>query len=79
MMQQTQNIHIRDHMLNLVNLPEAAQEELVSFYEFLVYKYQQQNTKNKAKKQQVLSAIFDEANGTLPTPYVFDREALHER
>ena len=79
MMQQTRNIHIRDHALKLVNLPEAAQEELITFYEFLVYKYQQQNTKNKAKKQQVLSAIFDEANGILPTPYVFDREAMHER
>ena len=79
MMQQTSTIRIGDNALNLVKLPEAAQEELIAFYEFLVYKYQQQNTKNKAKKQQVLSAIFDEANGTLPTPYVFDREALHER
>jgi hypothetical protein len=79
MIQQTQNIRIRDNVLNLVNLPEAAQEELVTFYEFLVYKYQQQNTKNNVKKQQVLSAIFEEANGILPTPYVFDREALHER
>ena len=79
MMQHTQHIRIKDHLLDLVQLPEAAQEELVEFYEFLVYKYQQQTTKNSVSKQRVLSAIFDEANGTLPTPYVFDREALHER
>ena len=78
-MQYTQNIRIKDHLLDLVQLPEAAQEELVEFYEFLVYKYQRQTTKNTVNKQRVLSAIFDEANGTLPTPYVFDREALHER
>ena len=78
-MQYTQHIRIKDHLLDLVQLPEAAQEELVEFYEFLVYKYQRQATKNTVNKQQVLSAIFDEANGTLPTPYVFDREALHER
>jgi len=79
MMQHTQHIRIKDHVLDLVQLPEAAQEELVEFYEFLVYKYQRQTPKNPVNKQQVLSAIFDEANGTLPIPYVFDREALHER
>ena len=79
MMQHTQHIRIKDHLLDLVQLPEAAQEELVEFYEFLVYKYQRHTTKNTVSKQQVLSAIFDEANGILPTPYVFDREALHER
>ena len=42
MMQHTQNIRIHDHVLDLVKLPEAAQEELVAFYEFLVYKYQRQ-------------------------------------
>jgi hypothetical protein len=79
MMQHTQNIRIHDHVLDLVKLPEAAQEELVAFYEFLVYKYQRQATKDTSEKQRVLSAMFDEANGILPAPYMFDREALHER
>jgi len=73
------NIHIKDHELDLVILPEAAQEELVAFYEFLVYKYQRQAARGTSDKQQVLSVIFDEADGRLPTPYRFDREALHER
>lgn len=79
MMQQTQNIHIHDHVLDLVKLPEAAQEELLVFYEFLMYKYQQQTNTKAVNKQRVLSSIFDEAHGTLPIPYIFDREALHER
>lgn len=82
MIQQTHNIRIKDQVLDLVKLPEAAQDELLAFYEFLMYKYQQQTTKgrsDKHHKQHVLSAIFDEASGTLPTPYTFDREALHER
>ncbi len=33
MMQQMHNIHIKDHMLDLVELPEAAQEEVIAFYE----------------------------------------------
>ena len=31
MMQHTQHIRIKDHLLDLVQLPEAAQEELVEF------------------------------------------------
>ena len=60
-MQQTHTIRIHDHVLDLVKLPEAAQEELVAFYEFLVYKYQRQVTKDTSEKQRVLSAMFDEA------------------
>ena len=82
MIQHVHNIRIKDQVLDLVKLPEAAQDELLAFYEFLMYKYHQQTTRgfsDKQRKQQVLSAIFDEADGTLPTPYTFDREALHER
>lgn len=78
-MQQTHRIHIKNHVLDLMKLPEAAQEELVAFYEFLVYKYQGQATTGSSNKQRILSTIFDEANGILPEPYIFDREALHER
>lgn len=79
MIQQMHNIRIKDQVLDLVKLPEAAQDELLAFYEFLMYKYTTKGFSDKPRKQQLLSAIFDEANGTLPTPYTFDREALHER
>lgn len=78
-MQLTQDIQIKDHRLDFLNLPEAAQEELIQFYDFLVYKYQQQIRKEPTNKQQILSAIFEEAKGTLPRPYVFDRDSIHER
>ena len=35
MIQQTHNIRIKDNVLDLVKLPEAAQDELLAFYEFL--------------------------------------------
>ena len=38
MIQQTHSIHLGSHVLDLVKLPEAAQQELVTFYEFLVFK-----------------------------------------
>ena len=79
MIQQTHTIHLGSHVLDLVKLPEAAQQELVTFYEFLVFKYQGQADTARPNKQRILSQIFREAEGTLPEPYTFDREALHER
>lgn len=74
-----QAIHIGNHLLDIVKLPKAAQEELVTFYEFLVFKYQGQERLARSEKQRILSAIFQEADGTLPPNYTFNREALHER
>ena len=79
MIQETHTIHIGEHSLDLVKLPEAAQQELVTFYEFLLFKYQGRTDMEQSEKQRVLTHIFQEANGILPDDYSFDREALHER
>lgn len=76
--QQT-GLYIGDHALDLLKLPEAARQELLTFYEFLIFKYQAQADTGRSKKQRILSGIFKEANGVLPDQYTFDREELHER
>ncbi|MCI5139104.1 MAG: DUF2281 domain-containing protein [Candidatus Electrothrix sp. AR1] len=75
MMQQT-GLHIGNHMLDLLKLPEAARQELLTFYEFLIFKYQAQADTGRSKKQRILSGIFKEARGVLPEQYTFDREKL---
>ena len=79
MIKETQTVHIGNHLLDIVKLPEAAQQELVTFYEFLVFKYQGHETLARSEKQRILSALFQEADGKLPRNYTFDREELHER
>jgi len=72
-------VQIGNQVIDLVKLPEVAQQELVTFYEFLVFKYQGQTTRSQPEKHAILKAIFQEANGTLPVNYTFDRADLHER
>ena len=60
-------------------LPEIAGQELMTFYEFLVFKYQGQIERERPNKQRILSQLFQEVDGVLPVPYTFDREAIHER
>ena len=76
---ETQVINIGNHILDIVKLPEAAQQELMTFYEFLVFKYQGQDALPRSEKQRILAMIFQEANGKLPVNYTLNREALHER
>ena len=78
-MKESTAIHIGNHLLDIVTLPEAAQQELITFYEFLVFKYQGQAHDVQQDKQRVLSHIFQEADGKLPVNYTFNREELHER
>ena len=76
------NMHFMDteHRLSdISNLPEAAQQELATFREFLIFKYQRRETLVQREKRRILSTIFQEANGKLPLNYTFDREELHER
>jgi hypothetical protein len=76
------NMYFRDtgHRLSdIINLPEPAQQELSTFCEFLIFKYQRQETLVQREKRRILSTIFQEANGKLPLNYIFDREKLHER
>ena len=79
MLKSPQAIHIGGHLLDIMQLPEAAQQELVTFYEFLIFKYQGQEQPVQSDKQRILSQIFQEARGTLPANYTFNREELHER
>ncbi len=79
MIQQTGNMNLKNRIADLFELPEAAQQELMAFCEFLLFKYQGHTDTEQSNKQRVLSKIFQEANGILPESYSFDREELHER
>ena len=79
---QQSSVHVGNHAhaLDLLKLPEAARQELFTFYEFLIFKYQAQADTGPSKKQRIfLSGIFKEAEGVLPDQYTFDREEIHER
>ncbi len=65
--------------IDVGKLPEAAQRELATFYEFLVFKYLGKYEQSRKQKQQILTKIFQEADGKLPEHYRFNREELHER
>ena len=73
-----QTITIGSHVIDPLSLPEKAQQELVAFYEFLLFKYQKK-IHSQSEKQMILKSIFQEANGKLPENYTFNREELHER
>jgi len=73
------SISIGTYFSDIVNLPVNAQQELFMFYEFLMFKYQKQKKLVQGDKKNILSAIFQEANGKLPPDYSLDREVLHER
>ncbi|GAK50649.1 hypothetical protein U14_01882 [Candidatus Moduliflexus flocculans] len=81
MTQQTQAIYVGNQVLDMMALPEIARQELITFYEFLVFKYQGQTEGQCSDKQRILSQLFQEVDGVLPVPYTFefDREAIHER
>ncbi len=72
-------VQIGQHFIDLLSLPEIAQRELVTFYEFLLFKYQVDKEQLMQRKKALLTEIFQEANGTLPPDYVFNREEIHER
>lgn len=66
-----------DNSIDVVKLPETAQRELVTFYDFLVFKYLGQPDTGRNQKRQILSSIFQDAHGTLPLNYTFNRDELH--
>ncbi len=79
-MAKLQPLPVNVQHIDLLTLPEVAQQELLTFYEFLLFKYESSfgNGKNR-EKQQRLTRLFHEIQGTLPTEYTFDRDELHER
>lgn len=66
-------------VIDLRKLPEMAQQELFTFYEFLVFKYQGYDIPAQQERRAILNAIFQEAAGKLPPSYTFDRAEIHER
>lgn len=72
-------INIGNHVIDPVELPERAQQELATFYEFLVFKYHENEAHSQRERQIILNAIFQEAQGKLPENYTLNREELHER
>ncbi len=79
-MSKLQPLPMNVRRIDLFALPEVAQQELLTFYEFLLFKYESSvgNGKNR-EKQQRLTRLFHEIQGTLPAEYTFDRDELHER
>jgi len=75
----TNVINMENKVIDLRNLPEIAQQELIAFYEFLVFEYRKYDIITQQEKRAILNDIFQEAAGMLPTNYHFDREELHER
>ena len=72
-------VQIGNQAIDLFDLPEAAQQELLVFYNFLIFKYQVRKHRDAQDRKSILKGIFQEAIGTLPTGYAFNREDVHER
>ncbi len=79
-MAELQPLPMNVRSIDLFALPEVAQQELLTFYEFLLFKYENSfaNGKNREKKQR-LTRLFQEIQGALPIDYTFERDELHER
>ncbi|CAK8720842.1 MAG: hypothetical protein CDV28_10781 [Candidatus Electronema aureum] len=72
-------VQIGHQTIDLLDLPEVAQQELLTFYNFLIFKYQVRKERADQDRKTVLKGIFQEAKGKLPAGYVFDRAEIHER
>ena len=75
----TNKVQVGNQIIDLLDLPEAAQQELLTFYNFLIFKYQLRKERASQDKKTVLKGIFQEAKGTFPAGYAFDRVEIHER
>lgn len=79
-MQTSRNsIQVGHQFIHLASLPKAAQQELLTFYEFLLFKYQGRKKGTAQEKKAILKEIFQEAEGKLPVDYSFNRAEIHER
>lgn len=76
---ETTEIYVSDQLIDVMSLPEVAKQELITFYEYLVFKYLGQAERKKPDKNSILERIFKEADGKLPANYTFNRAELHER
>jgi len=75
----------KEKSIQIDNLPEAAQRELLDFYEYLVDKYQEPVPERKKKSGRLAAdkaRFFEHVHSLsfrLPKEYHFNRDALHER
>ncbi len=72
-------VQVGNQTIDLLELPEEAQQELLTFYNFLIFKYHAQKERSAQDKKTALKGIFQEAKWQLPAGYVFDRTEIHER
>ena len=72
-------VQIGNQTIDLFDLPEAAQQELLTFFNFLMFKYQLQRKRAAQERENILKDVFQDAKGKLPAGYTFDRDELHER
>ncbi len=68
-----------DNVLDISDLPPAAKESVINFYEYIkqkycVYKLQEKRSKPKRK----IVTLMKKGMYTLPDDYVFDREELYD-
>lgn len=70
-------IQVGNQVIDFVKLPDVARQELVTFSEFFVFKYQGQMACSQHEKHAILKVIFQEAKGKLPVNYAFFLASLH--
>lgn len=66
--------------LDIDSLPLQGQKELVSFFDFLKFKFKQNESAvviNKEEKIPTMEEFFERFQGRLPANYQFDREEIY--
>lgn len=66
--------------LDIDSLPLQGQKELVSFFDFLTFKFKQNEpaiATIKEEKIPTMEELFDRFQGRLPADYQFDREEIY--
>ncbi len=66
-----------DNVLNIKGLPPEGKAAVISFYEFIMQKYQARD-KKKLKSRKKLLSMMEKGIYTLPGDYVFNREELYD-
>lgn len=70
-------MNIDRFQINLELLPAALQQELLDYYNYLLFRYRRKNDK-KHKKKDFLNSV-NKNKFSLPKNYQFDRDIANER
>lgn len=65
--------------LDIDSLPLQGQKELVSFFDFLKFKFKKNEPKVQEEDVPSLDELFKTVKGRLPVDYKFDREEANAR